>query len=433
MDLLKQILARLPLQRLLDLEAFLFDQSFFYIRLRVVNRLPEEYLRNLSRTNVYLSYVHICTAQGELCRESHNFLNRTMLCARAAFLRERDPYLWFQRVWTKLPDLSLEIAFASEDLEIIMSTLESSRDPYSICDLESVNWRLNSFKSRSESKSWQLDPDDKPPSRKRSDYPPIVTFYRNLITASSKVSSKHVMRIAGYLHIPMNSIDFAGNLDAIVEYAVFYIVATMKCFSDPFTNIPVLDQFLKSLPFRKPSTVAMIGGYFGFPEVVSSDDRNYASMFIQPKLLQTLPGGEFRLARGIYLTPNLVERAREMLALVEKYHPENVAYRMQMEVIVGNPIDMVQFNELPVEDRISVEFYMYLTAHPQLNMDIPTVNFPSSIKYDLINCFKIDRARRELSKSQNSLRLYACGKLLQCFDADQMKDLAGTMKDMGEF
>jgi hypothetical protein len=160
MDLLGQVLARLPLQEFLELHhqtPSFFESYLINVRLHVVNRLSIEYLNELASKvpNVVDRYLMLCTAQGELYKGSVHMLPKATICARAAFLREKFLYRYYME--EPIPfDLNIDLALATEDLDIIIPTLETSVFPYSITDPNAVNWLVGSRNSYSE--GWQSDP-----------------------------------------------------------------------------------------------------------------------------------------------------------------------------------------------------------------------------------------------------------------------------------
>ena len=421
MDLLRQILARLPLQRIFDLS--LSDRSFFNVRLRVVNRISEDYLDGLigMAINTFNAYFILCTAQGELC--DRFLLPRELHCARATFLRQK---------LCISPAPNLDLILATEDLGVIIPTLESSRNPYGIIDLQSVNWRPDSLRSKSE------DCQSESRSETKNDGRQIIAFYqRKILGTPAKLLNRSAIGLAGYLHIPLR--DKKADMWISQIYARMYVLSEMKRHPDPFAPIPDLDQFLKDLQINldKRVDIAISSGYFGFN--IGAIDigilKRYAIRYVQPRLLDYLPFDDLSIGVGVLLstTHHLVERAREMIVLIKRRHPRSVGYLIQLQVICGQDIDFSVLDSLGDMDRDSIAISMIGVAHPQLTAKmlggIVGASGPTVIRYNLVNYFKQRQLLALKGRTEHELFLCAYGQLLQCFRVDQMKELVAKLKE----
>ena len=404
MDLLRQILARLPLQRIFDLH--LSDQQLLNLRTRVVNHISEDYLSNLTG-EIFTNYLMLCTLQGELCSEATRFLPVEMICARAAFVRDRVTSRLMRSHPKASLNLNIDLALASGDLEIITSTVETARSPYNVIDPEIVNWR-----------------------------PEIVALYQKLISDSSgTIIIPRVTQLMGYLHIPMRGVshDLDKNLSGLtIGYKRGYVLAEMRDRLDPFADDSTLYQFLGRIHLEIP----IYGGYFGFNFSERIDEiRRLAFRCVQPKLVRRLPvGTPPNPIPMLTVTQRVARNAREMIPVLNEFYPNAIAYRMQMQVIAGEVLDLDLLKSLSYNDALLITETMVEIAHPQLTTrtleNVYYSHSNTSVHYDLVNYFRQILSFGRFVTGDQVLFLCAYGQLLQCFRADQMKELAGTLKKL---
>lgn len=408
MDLLRQVLVRLPLQRAFTLGNIINTREFIFTRLRVVNRISEDYLLEFPKIGDLLDcYVVLCDFQGELSDVTTIVISDNLVYSRAAFLQQE---YWYQRA---IFGLNIDLILASENLSIIIPALEASRDPYRIVDPEIVNWT-----------------------------PEIIAFYRRkILEIPGNLLANPMMRIAGYLHISPETLATSKRAPArkIFEYAEMYILSEMTHHSDPFAIIPTLDRFLKKLPIHMEglAMIAISGGYFGFDftRMTSQSVRIYATVYVQPKLLRSLPGrGSFNsIPVGLAITHHLVERAGEMISLVLEQYPNEIAYLMQMQALAGWTMDLKALHSLSESQKRSIVYIMRTVAHPQLTVELLRMVTDLSVgdttvRYDLVNYFKQSQLLERPVATDHDPFLYATGQLLKCFRPDQMKDaVKGTI------
>lgn len=407
MDLLRQVLARLPLQRILDFKEGIIDNELFIAtRSRVVNGVPNlPGLDKLDDLGNY--YVIMCDVQGEPSDVTMLVIPKIPTYSRAAFLREKLRYRYPRSIPA---DLDIDLILASDDKDIIIPALMASRNPYAIFDPEIVNWQ-----------------------------PELVAFYTKKIL-ETPASSRHLslVYLAGYLHIPLNKLfnwgPFSKNL---LDYTEMYILSEMTNHSDPLAIIPGLDRFLRNLPFENDSIaeLAIRSGYLGFDfsRMDPYDVRKWATEYIQPKLLRSLPRkGPLRFAnRAMKITHHVAERAGEMVSLILEQYPKEIEYLTEMRVIAGQTIDLKVLDFFSELGKAIISADMCVVAHPQLSAEFLRQNddkvISTSVRYDIVNYF---RQSRLLSRpvSDRDLHLYSTGKLLECFRSGESNGVLAAVE-----
>lgn len=432
MDLLRQVLVRLPLQSII--ESGLLDGDFILTRLRAVNRISEDYLngvRGALGLGESYGYIALCTFQGELSTTGSLFLQNGILCDRAAFLRQPEWYLYLSR---QHGHRDINLALASDNLEIIRSALDRTPpsdegldviDPEAGCCQPLALGRGSDSRSKS---GWQ---------------PELIALFRPKIEIMSEnLKSDNAIALAGYLHIPIHGVDSnfdVGYVGLVLLYWKNYLRAEMSRTEDPFATSEGLDQILLTLGNRLwwPSiqTMAIEAGYFS-PLVIDPNrsdglELKYlissAAYYVQPRLLRKLSvriAESMEFVVGVVDPPNitvgLITRAREMIGVIQEHYPEKQEYLLQLRALCGLPVGQA-------EGQNHVTELMNDVAHPQLTAgmlrDPYRAELHSSIRYDVMNYFRQNRLLRKPNSSVSNRFVCIYGQLLRCYEVDQLASL----------
>ena len=418
MDLLRQILARLPLQRLV--ESTLVDNDLIRIRARVVNRLSDTEIAAFRVVDPFRSYLKYCTYQGELSRYSGNFaLDSHLLLSRAAFLRDSFHYSMYATVSSDIPT---DPALLSDDWQI-QKTVLANKSIYlmtNVIDPEAINWT-----------------------------PQLIRYYYDnipdIITHVSDVSiNPLLLRLMGYLQFPLaklsDSIErdlsrkqaywessfrswmLAGSRNSAVSQSEPPSNAGSSASSqgEPPSIAGWFADFYPEATLRRlysvseisTSAICAYSGYYSpfvfanhLPQVMEEVCLEY----IQPSLLKRLPRGRsvpmIRVSGRLFITPSLVERAREMLPIVIEHYPNQKYYRTELEILLGMPVSQ--------EDVDSRQFdgQMITVAHPQMGSRrraSSAVHY-STVYYDLVRYFGGSVKPEDFSNDRFSI-LFAAGQ-----------------------
>lgn len=379
MDLLVQVLARLPLRKLPS------DERVVRERARVVNRLSEWKGENYAKT---------CTLQGELYIDSVNWINFEDICNRAAFLRDSDEFIYN---FNYGDDFDFDIAMESGVPEI----------QEMVCRYENIN--------------------STNPRRIRRILESKVAL-REIVLDRLRLMHDIIgdtSYLFGYLYYP-NELPFdLGYLESH-QVKEGYIAAMMERDSDPFAMKAVVE----SMSSDKRSLVR--AGYFGLLSsqcefsISIIDLTELALEQIQPVLLEACldnPGVkaviEQYAGRSICngmrsITHSLIDRVNEMLRLESErkiFLHDN--YRTLLRVLSGREV------RSPSEHAI---LFMTAVAHPQLTKDTyDQINWDeecfyvrSGVFYDIVNYFKITGSERleKVNRDHDKyVRLMAYGQL----------------------
>lgn len=409
MDLLRQILARLPIQRISDLSHS--DSNVLLCirnRLRVVNYLSEDYLTNLQGAfggSSFAAYLALCAFQGELFSDSDRHISSTLVCSRAIFLRDRVAFR-HALSGADVDKIDIDLALASKDEHMIFPLLDTnSRSCFRVIDPEIVDWK-----------------------------PAVVQRYHaRLSRYSSREYTRDMAALAGYLHLPAIHLTNPSVRDihlgrSIPVYWRSYFLSALAGETDHFIDRPDLNAKLAIIEkFIMTSVVEKICVYAGYfpPRLLSGNVaqlQRLAIRYVQPALLERLytenTEVQFKLPKvdNLKITHSLARRARQMVAVIDRLYPVGRGkYRTAMEAIGG----------LPIRGQIDsdVRQIMRAVAHPEWVEAWRVFGTPSTvIHYDLAQ--KIDPFGRF-----SALRMtYIEGKLLQRFRADEMEKLRSAMK-----
>ena len=404
MDLLRQILARLPLDVILkhyeDVEKVVtpFDtipddpEKVFGVRLRVVNRLSEERVERYRKT-ISSKFVHekvypaLCAYQGELGNSSVEFVGKSLLFERAVFLRD----VQWCRGYSDGGRYT-EIALRSDIPEIQARALAVSRYPLNIQFPELINWTK-------ELTSWYH-------TLLREEIFSLKTGYLTGYLTTPRVpvgnSALRVAYLAGYLRYPQVPIGDSSLRSA-------YDLGSIKC------------QGSTELSSEYSVDICIQAGHF--PEWIFQCPlvSEYAVKYIQPKLLRRLATTStslFAFDFDILVTEDVAQRAREMVTLVKERYPEQTVYRMEMEALGGLHVNMEEFDRLRRTDQVRVIYAMTIVSHPDLPPKFMIGGHAgSTVYYDIQGSFHRDSA---IFLNDRVHALYALGKLL---DGGRLIDL----------
>lgn len=380
MDLLRQILVRLSLERFI---IFGDDLSLVKLRLRAVNRRSDE-------ISDYRSYLRLCTLQGEICSLSHEFVNRTWLTSRAAFLNDSinyDPSCEFEP--------NIDLRSSDERIKLRVVKLFKPTQTISINDPASIGWTA-------EMKEITLKALWVPRTLNRENY-----------------------FLLGYLAYPDSAVvdkDLcAENISTIFGG---FVEAAMKEISDPFMPHPIIEGIISGAKYSHAlRSVAFSHGYFAYHEKYRADEA--AVRDIQPALLErcwalraftdpALLGDPFP-STAIPITEGLLMRARQMLALERNLTHH---YMIFLRILLGLQVDISAVDQRYVNTLIIV---MLRIAHPQLTKELiqPIMSFlhivnhfrACNISYDLVNYFHIMPVT--ISEKVRLHQIFASGKALE--------------------
>ena len=407
MDLLRQVLARLPLDTLIEHDDDL--EKIFRIRARVVNRFSEARLEVYRRAldNRFDSdftqiYSALCTYQGELSKIGCKFVYRTLLLKRAAFLRE----VWWCRHYSDGASgdhLDVEEALRSDIPEIQARALAISNYPLEIEFPESINWTKG-----------------------------LTSWYYTLIPR--RIADTPTAYLAGYLQVTLiilgddrlrHAYDLGSTRRRIAQQlSEAQTLPGAQQLSEAQT-LPGARQLseAQTLPGAQPTTdICVEAGYFPpwlFRHPSSESELvKLAVAHIQPKLLRRLQietPTPFRRSTVIRVTEDLAQRAREMALLVRERYPGEVVYRMEMEALGGLHVDMAEFGRLSEIDRERVADAMTLVSHPYLPPKLMVGNGASKslIYYDIASSFHKEEA---IFLVERICDFYISGRFLESFE-----------------
>ena len=372
MDLLRQIWLRAPLSTFSAVSEALGDQSddWFRQRNRIVNRLPgfDRYMeRFFLVTGGRLSaYVLLSVLQGDWMPDSSGYINPQYLAARAAFLR--DPKMYEEaclRGAYTYGIFSLDLALISDVPEIQAWALALTDDPWEISDPEIIRWT-----------------------------PQLIRYYDKLPISWSSTRSRY---IPGYLHIYRSSVVMKDEY-----YLAGYLRREVVNGAEALLENTSADVLLR---------ICISSGYLS-PRIYNQGDRLMiaALEYVLPSWVMHLPKisldvWSISVGLSVEITLDFVERARQMIPLIEQYYPSKQNYLNQLRVICGQRIDLVPSK--------SMETLMTQVAHPQLKK-MASVVIRSSVFYDLPNSIRTEK----FPMPMEVLLAYATGRILEVYPLD---------------
>lgn len=405
MDLLRQVLARLPVDGLLEL--WISDDSLVKTRLRTVNRLPEAFLDNLQviyRTTSFYTYAMLSMLHGELNSEGLSYISPHAALDRALFTDDRERLIWYYSYLNNPSITTVNLALLSGNEEAILLMLGGGgKNIFQVIDPEIIKWT-----------------------------PRVLRKYEDLITKlPSEMLTSHngVAALAGYFRIPIADRLIRQsrgkpifNREAVLEYWQNYFLSYMNQFTDNFADRPELNQILDSLPMPSiKRSICFYAGYFP-PWLIASAGANplavLAAKYIRPEILERLSGVKIDLRISeidqMKITHSLVRRAYRAIEVVENLYPTQLEYKTLLQALCGLPLDI---NHLNPESVVVME----AVAHPQFlaGMSRQGKLPETSVRYDLVNYVRqvVANPQRE---DANIRMAYVEGKILQCFTPEEM-------------
>lgn len=390
MDLLRQVLARLSLQRLIYLR-LVENEALVRVRLGVVNDLTSEEFRSTK-----IRYAKLCELQGELSYQSAIWAGN--LLSRAAFLNQLR---WFDTLGNIISDLEVVLNYGGPEIrESACKTVDSSS--IQIVDPSSIPWT---------------------PSMRKS------------LKSKLRAGAYNANFLWGYLHYPDSLKGVKG--DSVLEVCEGYAKAAIDGGEDPFVTNQSIDDALPAIGAEFIVIRSRLNrmGYFALndsdPKLAVGYVVAFGLHYIQPGLL--LPHlknpifldyiQNYPLHNGLgSFTKDLVKRAEVMMALPIIFHP---TYHLMLKIVTGRRLSETDLS-LVAKDSILPKC-MIDVSHPQLTKQIfekvgrTTVH--GTITYDPVNHLKVatDTIRRyglteTYEKSFLFNELVARGQLWRCWD-----------------
>lgn len=414
MDLLREVLVRLPLQRALDIG---IDQLIKGRTLSVNHLNREDLLNANSPLGERDNYVKLCTYQGELCKESHLYMWPNYLMKRALEIGDYQSYLHFSDYFV-FPVLSSDEHKSIHDPWFLQSALETGvpevmakalsiveqsqfeEDHFMIIDPPSINWT-----------------------------PKLTAYYTNRCRQYENRILGHPIHafidstafLAGYLQIwPLEDVVKLPLTGHRVKYLAGYV------HRDP-TNLRILSHLLSL--FGKPGLqtyleTIVLRGYIPPDFLITGPDiLIYALKGVQPdtvaRIFRHIPADwNHQLTVTdftgiIYPSKSTIHRAQKMLELfaedplmLERLGIPH-SYVAYLYALCGIPLTSDDFSHIDEEVRSvetsvgntrprGVEDAMFSVCHPSLTEEIirrcesanslgPARSSP--IHYDPINFF----------------------------------------------
>lgn len=396
MDLLRQIWARLPLQRIIDAKIEL-DDLLVAERTRTVNHgsvyLPPDVI-DLDRRD---RYVKLCTYQGELTRESHLYMWPNHLMYRAIFIGDYQAYHHFSNyfVYNREGDYPviddpwfLQTAFETGNPEVMARALsmvdpvdrdDISPDLFLIPDPKSIDWRAPLGDGRTLRDYYKLR---------------CLTASMKKPDPTSETARSRFSFIAGYLGI-WSFDDIHGTNPHIVidlnNYLKGYIIGGHQP-PEYYIDVRKVELVVRRgyLPDSvKDNPSVLIDALLGIqPEIVERLANRIISTTDYDEALQQ---ADFKSTT--YIVKSSLPRVRRMLSLlddprVKRFNIPRV-YRIYLLVLLGIPLE----NEVALSDRSLINPVMLAVLHPSISDDILNTNWMSytnqlsNICYDPVNFF----------------------------------------------
>ena len=342
MDLLRQVLIRLPLQKLIDLR--FPAEEFVRLRSRAVNRLTDDeldaYLLMMPRNSLLDRYTYLCQMQGEPSRDG--IIEDCLQQSRAAFVGDSQTYDQLCRKIHYRPDL--DVALRSGVPEIQAWALALSRNIFDISDPESIDWQ----------------------PRFEEQGPSLLAFYKS--SQTPMVVNTTSAYLIGYLHHdnPGRWIN-SNSQNIMTSYWSGYFRSEMLNPRPTFQPEEIL-SLIPDYAFQ----ICLHSGYFS-PRLMKMVPGNViynAFAFVRidwiGKLNADYPGNFIIIDDEIHINRDLVERARRMISLVERRYPHQKGYLIQLRILCGLPVDLTNLTNI-YEGAIGR--LMKSVAHPQLTVD----------------------------------------------------------------
>lgn len=428
MDLLRQILLRLPAPRVAEIAPALLPEVVKYLnRGKMSSEMVDRYIEALRpyspSPEMLLLYLEGLMAPGVT-----EFIPIHMSINRAAFLRDKKNYLnlagldptrraqdGYEADVTLLPDLSL-IADVPEIQAAMLATDHSGIGEMEVEDIqdpELIRWTRGLVRYYSERFATTLGGERRP----------------NAVWTS------------GYIHaIPSRHREQYNR-----GYVIGYLTREMQNYPDPFVDSRDLNELLSNSGYDY-LVDCMKAGYFprnifSYPmdRLITSALENIQPKFIRRYLSETrqlLASIDILIRIESQIRYSIVERAEEMLALLEPDLLPDSEYLLSLRILTGRRIDPNLVPDLPAGVQYSQYVYplslMAGVAHPQITKDM-FVKYPgldtqrdrySSILYDLVSYAGAVAESGSADIGQEKLiRLYSLGKLLEAFPPEKISSM----------
>ena len=384
MDLLRVVLAKLPLQRIIELRDGtagneVFNEDYLRTRARMVNRFDKTDFDELvigqeTILDTFDRYVRICVIQGELFDGAHVFMGVGALRVRALAIGDARRYLLFsdlnptsKRVISEIdyallsgiPEVQAQMFACIEANMFTWKSFTTSMSLFAMLavDLETIQW------SETVSKIFART---------------IVDLKNESRGIHNIIDSENVFRTLGYLRQP-------------------------ACDEDLY----------RSGRERRDGTIVKVIGRSNFRRIllnfdVKSVENCLANEEFDVSAIDILPGYQ----PNIQLTLSTVNRAWKLLSFERKYdfryHED---FRLLFLIITGQRI------ERPSGMTDFYSILMISVAHPQvIEQDFAKLTSSSSTKsqvhYDIVNLFKQGIVDNMIYTGDYTNSLYARGRLL---------------------
>lgn len=314
MDLLHQILARLSLERIDQLR--LGDDSLRLVirnRMRVVNRLSD----TVSSAD---DYRRVCFTQGEYQTSDPDF--GSFMLARAAFLRDKDAYLRFSRMFPCRFDLDRALRSDVPEIQAMALARQSTSTsggfwPFLVKHPDLIRWTKG-----------------------------LLKIFRQIPNPTEMMNPF----LLGYLDVPVDP-----EVWDVVEYRD-YLLGQLERINPETTFVaspeiddillPGFQQMRVSTPMQ--SIIYVRSGYFPprlFTLAVSETIFLHAIEYIQPDLVEHLLRVDPELTFDRFflqvfsVSDAVVRRARKMIAVATARFPGRTDYLLQLQIICGDRFD----------------------------------------------------------------------------------------------
>ena len=428
MDLLRQILLRLPAPKVAEIAPALLPEVVKYLnRGRMSSETVEHYIEAFRKHSPDHPGLVMLYCQGLIAPYATGVIPIRILMERAAFLQDERAYLDFAEQSEStgsyvIPDISL-ISGVPE----IQAAIFATGDPTNmrIGDPEIINWTRGLVRYCS----------DNPP--RFSD--PIIDWTR------------------GYIHAPATRTD-----RTLREYLTGYLTREMQNYPDPFVDSPILNETIqKAISYGEINSNAALNIYMEsgyFPPALFKERLTVlvetALAYIRPKFIRRylsearaiLASTDVYLKFGNHIKHGLIRRAEEMLILLGQIDSE---YITSLRILTGRRIDPDLLPRLVERWSTIPDFYravhtpalrlMIAVAHPQIPKSATKLTElfrssaygrHSSIFYDLahyLSCYS-ETAEYSILNSyviERFVRLHTVGRLLEAFPPEEIDLLIG--------
>lgn len=449
MDLLHQILLRLPVPRISEIAPALLPEVVKYLnRGKIPPETVDRYIEAFRKHYPNSPEIALLYFQGLTVPGMDSIVPCRMIMDRAAFLRNTVTYLELAQRYPISRDdmLSSEAVYLNTDLSLLSDVPEiqaamlaiGQETSMSVQDPEIINWTRGLIQYYSSQ--------------------PTVSF--DVLLASDAVWT------LGYIHATLKKYHWIH----VEDYLIGYLTREMQTYPDPFVDSPRLNNLVKNWRGSADALdIYMKSGYFPSQLFTERLDRliRAALEYIQPKFVRRylsetkriLANSNVYVRVGGQIRYSLIEHAEEMLALLEsssEAEPRSMAepeYLLSLRILTGRRIDpdllprlMIEWPNLVgqiLEAGIDPALRLMVSvAHPQIPENL-FIQFPdlaniysrySSVLYDLVHYFKVSTRTGvwEFNKSKFT-RLYTLGRLLDAYSPEKIDSLIEKIGIVSEY